>query len=139
MSDGTVTDADFLDAFRGREISAADWTHRAHVRCAYLHACAMPLEEAMAAMREGIKALNAAHGLVETPERGYHETITRAWLTVVASAVRSRGAFADFEAFAAEHPHLLHRTLLRLYYSQAGMPARARYEFVPPDLAPLPD
>jgi hypothetical protein len=133
-----MTDAEFLSNFRKQGFAAAEWTHRAHVRCAYLMLRELPFDQAMDAMRSGIRLLNKSHGLVETPERGYHETLTRAWLTVIAAAIASRGVGSDFDTFAAEHPHLLCRTLLRLYYSPTGMPPTARYEFVPPDLAPLP-
>jgi hypothetical protein len=133
-----MTDADFLSAFRSQSIPSADWTHRAHVRAAYLHLRELPFPAAMDALRIGIKKLNAAHGLVETQDRGYHETLTQAWLTVIASTLHSRGPSQDFEAFAAEHPHLLCRTLLRLFYSPKGMPSESRYAFVEPDLAPLP-
>jgi hypothetical protein len=133
-----MTDAEFLADFRAQSIAQGDWTHRAHVRAAYLHVCEMPFERAMDAMRDGIKKLNAAHGLVETPERGYHETLTRAWLTVIAATVRTRGRAESFDAFALEHPHLLCRTLLRVFYSGAGMPPHSRYNFVAPDLTPLP-
>jgi hypothetical protein len=133
-----MTDAEFLAAFRAQAISQSDWTHRAHVRAAYLHLCEMPIENAMGAMREGIKKLNASHGLVETPERGYHETLTRAWLTVIGATIRSRGRAETFEAFAAAHPHLLCSTLLRVFYSPKGMPPEARYSFVEPDLTALP-
>ncbi len=133
-----MTDAEFLRHFREQKIAAAEWSHRAHVRCAYLMLRELPFDQAMGAMRSGIRLLNKSHGLVETPERGYHETLTRAWLTVIAAAIASRGEGSDFDTFAAENPHLLCRTLLRLYYSPAGMPPAARYEFVAPDLAPLP-
>src|SRR5438477_11650037 len=133
-----MTDPEFLAAFRAQSIPQQEWTHRAHVRAAYLHLCEVPFERAMDAMREGIKKLNKSHGLVETPERGYHETLTRAWLMIVASAISSRGRCESFESFAAEHPHLLCRTLLRLYYSPKGMPPESRYQFIGPDLAPFP-
>jgi hypothetical protein len=133
-----MTDPEFLAAFRAHAIAHNEWTHRAHVRAAYLHLCEMPFAQAMDAMRDGIKKLNASHGLVETPERGYHETLTRAWLTVISATIRSRGRAEGFEAFAAEHPHLLSRTLLRVFYSPSGMPPESRYSFVAPDLAPLP-
>ena len=89
-------------------------------------------------MWSGIKKLNAAHGLVETPDRGYHETLTVAWAMVIDATIRSRGQLDTFDAFATEHPHLLCRTMLRVFYSPKGMPPQSRYSFVPPDLAPLP-
>jgi len=133
-----MDDAAFLQAFRSQQIAASDYNHRAHVRVAYLTLLELPFAAALAAMRDGIKALNASHGLVETPDRGYHETLTRAWLTLIHSAIRSRGRADTFEAFAVEHPHLLCRTCLRLFYSQSGMPPHSRYEWVEPDLTPLP-
>jgi hypothetical protein len=133
-----LTDAEFLTAFRAQAIPSNEWTHRAHVRAAYLHLCEMPFEEAMDAMRDGIKKLNASNGVVETPERGYHETLTRAWLTVISATIRSRGRGDGFEAFAAQQPHLLTSTLLRVFYSASGMTPESRYSFVEPDLAPLP-
>jgi hypothetical protein len=133
-----MDDSSFLQAFRAQQVAAGDWTHRAHVRATYLTLLELPLAQSIAAMRDGIKALNRAHGLVETPDRGYHETLTRAWITVIHSTLRTRGPAETFEAFAADHPHLLCRTTLRLFYSPQGMPQRARYEWIEPDLAPLP-
>ena len=133
-----MDDPAFLHAFRTHQIAAGDWTHRAHVRAAYLTLLEVPLDVAVAAMRDGIRALNLAHGLVETPDRGYHETLTRAWVTIIDATLRTRGRADTFGAFAAEHPHLLCRTTLRLFYSPQGMPQRARYEWVEPDLTPLP-
>ena len=133
-----MDDPTFLQAFRAQQIAACDWTHRAHVRCAYLHLREMPFDLALNALRDGIKKLNASHGLIETPDRGYHETLTRAWLVVIASAIQARGPQSNFDAFAAEHPHLLCRTLLRVFYSSSGMTPQARYTFEPPDLTPLP-
>jgi hypothetical protein len=133
-----VTDREFLQAFRTQQIAASDYNHRAHVRVAYLTLLEFPFDHALIAMRDGIKALNKSHGLVETPDRGYHETLTHAWLALIHAAIRSRGRADTFEAFAAEHPHLLCHTCLRLFYSPQGMPPHARYEWVEPDLAPLP-
>ena len=133
-----MNDREILVAIREQRIAATDWTHRAHVRCAYLHLLEMPFDQALVALREGIKKLNASHGVVETPDRGYHETLTHAWLVVIGSTLRSRGRKDSFDEFAAEHPHLLCRTLLRVFYSPAGMPQEARYQFIGPDLAPLP-
>jgi hypothetical protein len=133
-----MDDAAFLQSFRTQHIAATDWTHRAHVRATYLTLLELPLDRAIDAMREGIKSLNKAHGLVETPDRGYHETLTRAWVTVIHATIRTRGRGESFDAFATDHPHLLCRTTLRLFYSPHGMPPRARYEWVEPDLTPLP-
>ena len=134
--------ADSLDdealwaAFQAATLPAPQWTHIAHLRVAWLHLARYPLAEAHLRMRAGILRLNATHGLVETPARGYHETLTWTWLAIVA-AVRARTPTADSAAFARDHAPARDAPLA--YYTRErlfGLDARAR--FVPPDLAPLP-
>lgn len=135
----SLTDAEFLAGFEACTIPHAAWTHRAHIRMAYLVLRRDGFEQGLDAVREGIGRLNASQGTPEAIDRGYHETITRAWLRLVDSAMRHHGPEADFEAFAGQHPHLLNRTLLRLFYSRARiMSWEAKREFVEPDLGPLP-
>ena len=42
-------------------------------------------------VRDGIRAYNAAPGIVQTPTGGYHETITRFYVWLVSRAVRRSG------------------------------------------------
>jgi hypothetical protein len=123
-------------AFHDRTLPAAQWTHTAHLRIAWLHLARHELDEAHLRMRVGIVRLNAAHGLVETPERGYHETLTRVWLALVRAA-RSRCAAGDSTTFVSAAG--LERTAPLQFYSHARLfSLEARAMFVPPDLAPLP-
>lgn len=123
-------------AFHDRSLSSAEWTHTAHLRMAWMHLERYPLDEAHLRMRVGISRLNAAQGLVETPQRGYHETVTRVWLLLVQQARRADPG-ADSASFVAAHP--LPREAPLAYYSRErlfSLAARAR--FLEPDLAPLP-
>lgn len=122
--------------FHDRTLSSAQWTHAAHVRVAWLHLARHDLDEAHLRMRVGIIRLNAAHGLVETPQRGYHETLTRVWLALVAAA-RARDACTDSRAFLAAHP-LARDAPLRHYSRDRLLSLAARTMFVGPDLADLP-
>ncbi|HEY1960538.1 MAG TPA: hypothetical protein VGH28_33235 [Polyangiaceae bacterium] len=89
-------------------------------------------------MRAAILRLNASHGLVEGPERGYHETLTRVWLAIVGD-VRSRGGTTESRTFVAENASALEKSApLRFYARDTIMSLRARAIFVAPDLAPLP-
>src|SRR5689334_20809922 len=101
VSDDLVDDA-LWSAFHERTLPAAQWTHVAHVRIAWMHLARYELDEAHLRMRVGIIRLNAAHGLVETAQRGYHETLTRVWLALVAAA-RGLEAADDSRAFVAYH------------------------------------
>ena len=75
----------------------------------------------------------------ETELYGYHETITEAWLRVVADHVARYGACADSETFLTEQPHLAAKSLLRCFYSHERLVTpEAKRGFVSPDRAPLP-
>jgi hypothetical protein len=137
MSDPGMLDDDALWlAFHDRTLPAGQWTHAAHLRIAWLHLDRYELDEAHLRMRVGIIRLNLAHGLVETAERGYHETLTRVWLVLVAAA--RRGAAAGDSARALVQPGLDRAAPLRHYSRDRLFSVAARASFVPPDLAPLP-
>ncbi len=132
-------DAAFLAAFETQSIPLADWNHRAHIRMAFTYLGGRPFEEALARIRKGIQALNRVHGTPEALDRGYHETLTVAWARVVASAIAVHGPFRDSNDFCDRNPHLLQRTLLRVFYSRDRIVSpEAKRAFVEPDLAPLP-
>jgi hypothetical protein len=128
-----------LENFESAAIPLAEFNHRAHLTVAYLYLRAHPLEEATRQMREGIHRFNAAHKVESTPTSGYHETLTVAWMRILAATMAGYGPEADAAAFFEAHPHLLSKVLLRLYYTRDRiMSAEARAGWVEPDLAPLP-
>jgi hypothetical protein len=137
MSGPLVHDDDLWRAFHDGTLPAAQWTHTAHLRIAWLHLARHDLDEAHLRMRVGIIRLNAAHGLVETAQRGYHETLTRVWLVVVAAA-RRRAPGPDSTALL-DRPGLDREAPLAHYSRERLFSVAARARFVPPDLTELPD
>jgi hypothetical protein len=137
-----MDDREFLRQFEARTQPFDQWTHRAHVKVAYLYLRDHPFDEALVRMRSGIKAYNAANNVPEGPTSGYNETTTVAYCTLVAATMRAYAkAFpaADADAFCDTHPQLMTRHALRLFYSpQRRMHPDAKAHFVEPDLAPLP-
>jgi hypothetical protein len=90
-------------------------------------------------VRAGIQAYNAANLRREGPFVGYHETITVAWLKIVAATIRHHGAGKSADDFCDRQPHLLSRTLLRLFYSHDRLCSpQAKTSFLEPDLTALP-
>ena len=134
-----MDDETLFAAFAARTLPAAEWTHQAHLRIAWMHLARYPdLDEAHLRVRIGIVRLNTAHGLEETPTRGYHETLTRVWLSLVAAA-RVVEACGDSRSFLARHVGAFDRAAPLAHYSRERiMSVRARSVFVEPDLAPLP-
>jgi hypothetical protein len=134
-----MDDRVFLSAFEAAAISSDRWTHRDHVRVAFLYLRALPFSEAVDRLRRGIRALNRANGVADTPTSGYHETVTVAWARIVAAAITSELQAASFETFANACPTLLSRDRLRAHYGKERlMSSAARASFVEPDLEPLP-
>jgi len=133
-----MSDRDFLSEFESAAIPRDRWTHREHLRVAFLYLRDLPFADALVRLRSGIQALNRANGVRDTATSGYHETLTVAWARVVASVVE-RGAAEDFDSFAQRNPSLLDKHVLGAYYSNERLFAsEARATFVEPDIAPLP-
>ncbi|MEP6671114.1 MAG: hypothetical protein ABJF10_18280 [Chthoniobacter sp.] len=157
-----LSDAEFLRQFADCTLPYVHWTHRAHLRVAYLYVTQFGLADAIPKVTAGIRAYNRSQNIVDTPTSGYHETMTVAWLHIVAAMVAEYGPTGETdrcrasaslaaaggapalqsspaEQFLAAQTHLQEKKLLRLFYSRErfGSP-EAKYTFVPPDLAPLP-
>jgi hypothetical protein len=125
--------------FHAGTLPQSEWTHTAHLRVAWMHLRRYELDHAHILARVGIIKLNAVHGLVETPTRGYHETITRAWLVILSGAIREAPSIDDSRRFLEAHGDAFTKgALLSHYSSERLQSARARAVFVEPDLAPLP-
>lgn len=129
-----------IDEFEARTLPKERWTHEAHVLVAlgYVTAGPDPLER----MRSGILALNAAHGVPTTLERGYHETLTCFYVAVLLRYVQERQQQAGRPLSVDElAPGALRRASRELplsYYSRELLfSAAARVGRVEPDLRPL--
>ncbi len=134
-----MTDAEFLAAFESCALPAEQWTHQAHVRVAYLYASRHELSVAIERMRTSIKKYNAATDTPEKIDRGYHETITVAFMQLVFVANVQTGPHESSADFYDSHPELQSKFALRNYYSKDRiMTLEAKRDFVEPNLCPLP-
>jgi hypothetical protein len=134
-----MDDETFLKMFEAGEWPQAQWHHEQHIKVAYLYLRRYSLAEASGRIREKIKALNAAHNVPDLPTRGYHETMTQAWLRLVWLTLCEYGPAETADAFYERSPQLTQKKTLRLFYSkEVFMAPQAKYEFFEPDLAPLP-
>ena len=133
-----LDEAELLDLFGRAAVPAQRWTHLAHLTVAYWLLRRHGLAGAIERMGPCIRALNAANGVVDAPDVGYHETVTVAWLRIIDGLMRSHGGCATAAAFLEEHPYLLSRRLLRLFYTRDRiLTAEAKGRYVAPDLRPL--
>ncbi len=137
MTGDEATDA-LIAGFEACTLDRAKWTHAAHVTTALAYVRAHGREEATRRMRANIRKYNAAVG---GPPNGYHETITLAWIAVIARFVKERAGERD-EPFVTLLGALLEKCgskdhLLSHYSRELLFSNLARAEWVPPDLVRL--
>ena len=127
--------------FEAATIPAAEWTHETHLVMGTWHVARLGPAEARERLRAGIRRLNAAHGTVDSDTRGYHETITRAYVRLIAHFLGDRPAREPLDASVAAllASPLAARDLLARHYSRPLLfSVAARRGWVEPDLEPLP-
>jgi len=131
--------ADLIARFHAVTIPAPEFTHAAHLVVGLWHAATFDEAEALTRMRAGIYRLNDFHGTPNTDTRGYHETITRAYLFLLAQFARARpGVTVASLAQSLLASELAKRDALMTFYAkELLMSVGARREWVEPDLRPL--
>jgi hypothetical protein len=131
----TLPDEDLLDRFLDRAIGPDEWTHELHVRIGWLHVRRFGPESALEGLRSGIRRLNAANGVANDRNGGYHETITRLWIALIHDAdSRDRPPASTSAAFVAAHPELLDFGRTYRYFSESTLwSEQARAHWVEPD------
>lgn len=129
-------DARFLDAFESGRLEKSQFTHREHVRLAWILLRAYGSADARDRVVRGIRAFAARHGVPGL----FHVTVTEAWMRVVEMAMAddTDGA-GTFDDWVSAHPALLDGALLRRYFSDDLIRSdAARSSWVEPDRDPLP-
>jgi hypothetical protein len=131
---------EIVAAFRARTLPHAEWTHAAHLTVGawyvHHHGAAVALER----LRVEIRRLNDAHGTLNTPTSGYHETITAAFVRLLDEGL---GAFAPGVPLERRIEALLagplggSRVLLAFWSREVLMSPGARAVWVAPDLREL--
>lgn len=114
--------------------SRGGFSHREHIELTWTYLGRYPPDGAREAVAGAIRLLAKRDGQADR----YHETITGAWVHLVALH-RSMEPGRSFDDFIAQHPGLLDRSLLTRHYSREllGSP-QARQSWTEPDLRPLP-
>ncbi len=138
-----MDDDTFLAQFEACTLSVEQCTHRAHVKVAWLYLRAHPLEDAIDRIRTGIKAYNTANDVADGPGMGYNETVTHAFMHIVHATMQAYGELFPVKTadeFCDIHPHLLQRSLIRIFYSPDGRPdlAAEKTRFIEPDMCDRP-
>jgi hypothetical protein len=117
----------------------AEWTHEAHLRVGLWHLLRHSPEEALVRLRGGIRRYNTACGVANTATSGYHESITRfyVWLIARFAAGADRDRPIDDLADELVRDYGDRDLPLRYWSKERLMSPEARLGWVEPDLRPL--
>ena len=134
--DLSKSDRDFLTAFEAGAYAPADFSHRAHIRLAYVYLATNDVERATVRMRSSLMNFLKVHGITPTK---YHETLTRGWILAVHHFMHRCPTALSADDFIAREPMLLDSRIMLTHYStQLLFSDKARAAFVEPDLDPIP-
>jgi adenylate kinase family enzyme len=126
--------------FEACAIPAKVWTHAAHLTVGLWHIERYGPEDALVRLRAGIRRLNESHGGVNSATAGYHETITDAYVQLLAQFLANSPEgmpLVDRIAVLLDSPLAAKNVLATFYSRDRLMSAEARAAWVEPDVAPL--
>lgn len=124
-----ISDQELLDHFELATLDPATFTHRDHIRLAWLLLRRSGLPAVLEAYRQGLRRLTARVGRPEA----YHETVTFAFVLLIHD--RLGPLDETFDAFAARNADLFAKPspLERWYRPETLGSEQARERFVLPD------
>jgi hypothetical protein len=130
------SDREFRAAFEAGAFAPADFSHRAHVRLAYVYLADWNVDIALERMRAALVAFLSHHDIQASK---YHETLTRAWVLAVDHFMHRSPGTSSADDVIERNPVLLDPKIMLTHYS-AGLlfSDAARAEFAEPDLDPIP-
>jgi hypothetical protein len=132
MWGGRVTDDELIGLFERGQEPPAGFHHAHHVRAGWCYIRAHRLPEAILRFTDALRAFAAARGKPDL----YHETITIAFMLVIAERAGAPDAPGTWEEFAARNRDLLSwkpSVLDNYYHEETLWSARARRSFLMPD------
>jgi len=114
----------------------AEWTHEAHLRAGLWHVLQHGAPAALELLRARISSYNESVGTLNTDTAGYHETITRFYVTVTDRFLAANDRAMPIDDLAARLlTELGDRRLPMRYYSEGRLfSVIARRSWVEPDL-----
>lgn len=131
----TAADEEFRASFERCEIPNHAFRHRDHLRLAWIHLRRSDPDTASVLVGESIRRFAEHH----SAGRKYHETLSRAWVRIVALAIAETPDARGFDALLEARPHLLDKKLpLKHYTPRRLWSDLAREQWTEPDLLPFP-
>ncbi|MEP4077753.1 hypothetical protein [Haloferula sp.] len=129
-------DLEFKRQVESCEFPISDFSHRAHLRLAYVYLSEGDTDTSVEQMRESLSRLIQHHGV---PSSKFHETLTKAWILAVHHFMNNTVSSDSADELIDQHPEMLDTKIMLTHYSAETLFSEmAREEFVQPDLDPIP-
>jgi len=123
------SDEDFLAALEGGTLPPAEFGHRGHLRAGFLYLRRHDFPGAAVAMKRSIQAFAARLGKSTL----YHETLTIAYLALIAERLIEEPRDLAFERFLERYPELQSHAYFEEYYPRGTLDSvEAKATFVLP-------
>jgi len=130
-----MTPDETFDAFVNGRLPKDAWTHEAHLITAWVALRDRSAEQTLVFLRDAIQTHNCGIGIRNTETSGYHETLTRYYVTAVDQAIGD-GVGSLEELFA--YPTCARTAALSFWSREVLFGTAARMGWVEPDLQPTP-
>jgi hypothetical protein len=126
---------DLVKAFEGRRILKPDWDHQVFLTVGLYYCLRFSFGEAAQKMRAGLYRLYEAHGIINSAQNGYHETLTMFWLINIKQFVETTKSYNLAElANQLANIYCDEKLPFRYYSRDLLSSTAARKHHIPPDL-----
>jgi hypothetical protein len=128
-----------IQQFESRTLAIEAWTHEAHLIVAIWYLKNHTKAEATCYLRSGIISYNVAVGTINSPNSGYHESITLFWIHLIDAYIKAHKSLTISELTSEFlDSKYASKTIFFEYYSKDLLfSTEARANWVAPDLKPL--
>jgi hypothetical protein len=119
-----------LERFARGEVDPGNFPHREHVRMAFEMLRRHDFAETVLHYSRALRAMSARAG---NPQ-AFHQTVTIAFLSLIAERMQESAGAADFDALVRAHPELLDKAALTRWYRPERLASEAaRHTFLLPE------
>ena len=126
----------FIQEFEAERLPKDRWTHQAHLVAGFWYSSTLDPDEALTTIRARIRRHNESVGTPNTDSGGYHETITRLYMSAIAAHMcrHKNAAFEESLALLLASPLSDSEWPLRYYSRERLFSVEARRRWVEPDM-----
>lgn len=125
-----ISPNEMFDRFVHGRLRRNEWTHEAHLITCWVALADRSQSEALAFLRHAIQTHNCGIGIENTASSGYHETLTRYYVSAVAQAMAVDGSLEHVLA----DPACDRKAALEHWSQDLLFCTEARLGWVEPDL-----